>query len=91
MKLFYILVLILAASVYSDDEHHEHSSHSSEHHSEPVRGEVCTTAGILPHPSDCTKFYYCEEVGELSYEFECPPGLFFNVGTLGYCGKTCMV
>lgn len=85
MKLFYFLgLIVLAASVYADE-------HSSEHHSEQVRGEVCTTAGILPHPSDCTKFYYCEDVGELSYEFDCPPGLFFNVGTLGYCGKTCMV
>lgn len=54
---------------------------------ELVRGEICTEAGVFHHPTDCTKFYNCPEIGELSYELNCPKGLFFNKG--GYCNYRC--
>ncbi|XP_077288695.1 uncharacterized protein LOC143913055 isoform X3 [Arctopsyche grandis] len=34
-------------------------------------------ATLLPHESDCTKFYYCEF--GVPVEFDCPDGLEFNV------------
>ncbi|XP_030745439.1 uncharacterized protein LOC115874416 [Sitophilus oryzae] len=44
---------------------------------------------ILPHPSDCTKFYLCDSQGPV--EFSCPGGLYFDSNTLVCIGLTPLV
>ncbi|KAJ6649165.1 Pancreas transcription factor 1 subunit alpha, partial [Pseudolycoriella hygida] len=45
---------------------------------------ICTSDGVFPEPSDCTKFHICEN-GESTF-FTCPPGFVFN-SKLNICQK----
>lgn len=41
----------------------------------------CEEEGFFPHPSDCTKYFWCLEapgLGVVAHHFSCPSGLVFN-------------
>ncbi|KAJ6638299.1 hypothetical protein Bhyg_11033, partial [Pseudolycoriella hygida] len=38
----------------------------------------CTSTGLFPDPTDCTKYFSCSQPGSMSTEFLCPVGSIYN-------------